>query len=181
MDISKIPAGRNPPYDVNVIIENPVDGSPVKYEFDKAAGVMVVDRIIHTAMTYPGNYGFIPHTLSGDGDPVDVIVIGRHPILPGAVLRVRPIGVLLMEDEKGEDEKILAAPVSKLKPDYDDVHSHEDLPGDLWQQIAHFFAHYKDLEDGKWVRLAGWEGPGKAAEMILAGIERVRAQDRAGP
>jgi len=178
MDISKIAVGVNPPFDVNVLIENPMGGVPVKYELDKESGAMFVDRFLHTAMAYPGNYGFIPHTLSGDGDPVDVIVVGREPVMPGAVLRARPVGVLLMEDEAGEDEKILAVPVSKLHPYYAKVQSYEDLQEILRDQISHFFAHYKDLEKGKWVRIMGWDGPQRAAEMIVAGIERAKADKK---
>jgi inorganic pyrophosphatase len=178
MDISKIAVGVNPPFDVNVIIENPMGGVPVKYELDKESGAMFVDRFLHTAMRYPGNYGFVPHTLSGDGDPVDVLVVGREPVMPGAVLRARPVGVLLMEDEAGEDEKILAVPVSKLHPYYAKVQSYEDLQEILRDQISHFFAHYKDLEKGKWVRIIGWDGPQKAAEMIVAGIERAKAEKK---
>lgn len=175
MDISKIPVGNNPPFDVNVIVENTMGGPPVKYELDKLSGAMFVDRYLHTAMAYPGNYGFIPHTLSGDGDPVDVLVVGRHPVMPGAVLRARPIGVLLMEDEKGEDEKILAVPVGDLHPYFDNVQTADDLPEILRDQIAHFFSHYKDLEKGKWARVKGWLGAKDAAAMILKGIERERA------
>jgi inorganic pyrophosphatase len=174
MDLSRIPTGKNPPFDVNVIVENAMGGPPVKYELDKASGAMFVDRYLHTAMAYPGNYGFIPHTLSGDGDPVDVLVVGSHPVMPGAVLRSRPIGVLMMEDEKGEDEKILAVPVSDLHPYFNDVQSYEQLPEILRDQISHFFSHYKDLEKGKWARIKGWHGPKEAAAMIIRGIERAR-------
>ncbi|MBC7905661.1 MAG: inorganic diphosphatase [Rhodospirillaceae bacterium] len=172
MDIKKIPIGKNPPNDINVIIEIPLKGDPVKYEIDKESGAMFVDRFLHTAMYYPTNYGFVPHTLSEDGDPVDVMVVGRHGVAVGAVMRSRPIGVLLMEDEAGHDEKVLAVPHPKLHPFYDDVHSYTDLPATLIQQIEHFFAHYKDLEEGKWVKVIGWGGPEKAAQVILEGIAR---------
>ncbi len=172
MDIKKIPIGKNPPEDVNVIVEIPLKGDPVKYEICKESGAMFVDRFLHTAMYYPTNYGFIPHTLSEDGDPVDVMVVGRHGVAVGAVMRSRPVGVLLMEDEAGQDEKILAVPHPKLHPFYDDVSSYSDLPRTLLEQIEHFFAHYKDLEPGKWVKVLGWGGPEKAAEVIREGIER---------
>lgn len=172
MPLSKIPVGVNPPYDVNVIIENPMGGDPVKYEMDKDSGFMFVDRFLHTAMQYPGNYGFIPHTLSGDGDPVDVIVVGQVPVMPGAVMRSRPVGVLLMEDDAGQDEKIIAVPVAKLYPYHENVNDLEDLPAILREQIAHFFSHYKDLEKNKWSKVTGWGNAAKAAEMILEGIKR---------
>src|SRR5690348_12798826 len=151
MDVTKISSGRNPPSDVHAIIEIPVGGTPVKYELDKSSGAMFVDRFLHTAMFYPGNYGFIPQTLSEDGDPCDVLVVGHVPVVPGAVIRCRPVGALVMEDEAGGDEKILAVPVDALHPFYTNVRSYEDLPVVLREQIAHFFQHYKDLEKGKWV------------------------------
>lgn len=171
MDISKISVGKNPPWDVNVIIEVPLGAEPIKYEMDKESGALFVDRYLHTAMQYPCNYGFIPHTLSGDGDPVDVLVVGRRPITPGAVLAARPVGVLLMEDEGGADEKILAVPATRLHPFYSDVSGYKDLPQILLDQVAHFFAHYKDLEQGKWVKIKGWEDANRAAELILEGIK----------
>lgn len=172
MDVSKIPVGDDSPHEVNVIVENALGGEPVKYELDKDSGAMFVDRFLHTAMFYPGNYGFIPHTLSGDGDPVDVLVIGRVPVMPGAVIKVRPVGVLVMEDEKGDDEKVLAVPVDKLHPYFTDIDSYEDLPGILLEQIAHFFTHYKDLEKGKWSRIMRWGGPDEAQKMITLGVTR---------
>ena len=172
MPLSKIQVGENPPFDVNVIIENPMGGVPVKYEMDKESGMMFVDRFLHTAMVYPGNYGFIPHTLSGDGDPVDVLVVGRTPVMPGAVLRSRPVGVLLMEDDAGQDEKIIAVPVAKLHPYHENVNDLEDLRPILREQIAHFFSHYKDLEKNKWSRVTGWGNAEKAAQMIVDGMER---------
>ncbi len=172
MDIKKIPTGKNPPHDINVIVEIPLHGDPVKYEICKESGAMFVDRFLHTAMYYPTNYGFVPHTLSEDGDPVDVMVVGRHGVAVGSVLRSRPIGVLMMEDESGQDEKILAVPHPKLHPFYDDVKSYTDLPQVLIRQIEHFFSHYKDLEEGKWVKVTGWEGPEKAIQCIQDGIAR---------
>lgn len=175
MDISKISLGENPPGDINVIIENAMGSAPVKYELDKESGAMFVDRFLHTAMFYPGNYGFIPHTLSGDGDPVDVIVVSLMGVVPGSVMRCRPIGVLLMEDDKGQDEKIIAVPHNKLFPYHDNVADMEDLKPIQKDQIAHFFTHYKDLEPGKWSKVLGWGGAEKAREMILTGIERYKA------
>jgi len=172
MDISKISIGPNPPHDINVIIEIPLRGEPVKYEICKESGAMFVDRFLHTAMFYPANYGFVPHTLSEDGDPIDVLVVGRQSVAVGAVLRSRPIGVLLMEDEGGMDEKILAVPHTKLHPFYDDVQTYLDLPQILIQQIEHFFVHYKDLEVGKWAKMIGWGGPEKAVEIIEQAIAR---------
>ena len=172
MDLSKVSVGKDAPWDVNVVIEIPLRGDPVKYEVDKESGAMFVDRFLHTAMFYPCNYGFIPHTMSGDGDPVDVCVVGRTPVIPGAVLRSRPIGVLYMEDEGGEDEKLLAVPVDKLHPFYSDVKNYTDLPKILLDQIAHFFEHYKDLEKNKWVKIIGWGDAEEAAKKILEGMER---------
>ena len=172
MDLSKIPVGINPPYDVNAIIEIPQGGEPVKYEIDKASGALMVDRFLHTAMFYPGNYGFIPHTLSADGDPCDVLVVSQVPVVPGAIIRCRPVGVLLMEDEAGMDEKILAVPIDKLHPFYTGIKTYKDLPTVLCEQIAHFFQHYKDLEKGKWVRGLRWEGPADAERLVNEAIER---------
>jgi inorganic pyrophosphatase len=172
MDISKIAIGRDPPFDVNAVIEIPQGGEPVKYELDKDSGAMFVDRFLHTAMFYPGNYGFIPHTLSEDGDPIDVLVVGQVPVVPGAVIRCRPIGALLMTDEKGADEKVVAVPVDALHPFYSGVRSYENLPPILREQIAHFFQHYKDLEKGKWVSVAKWVGPDEAGRMINEAIDR---------
>jgi len=172
MNLNAIPVGANPPHDINVVIEIPLGGVPVKYEIDKNSGALFVDRFLHTAMFYPGNYGFIPHTLSDDGDPCDVIVIGQVPVVPGCVIRCRPVGALLMEDEKGTDEKIIAVPVDALHPFYTDVKSYKDLPTILIEQIAHFFAHYKDLEKGKWVNVTRWLDAEETKNMILASIER---------
>lgn len=176
MDISKIAVGRDVPWDVNVIVEVPVGTEPVKYEIDKASGALFVDRIMHTSMRYPCNYGFVPHTLSDDGDPADVLIVNKTPIMPGAVVRCRPIGVLMMEDEAGMDEKILAVPVKDLHPFYNEVTEYTELPQILLDQIAHFFQHYKDLEPGKWVKLKGWEGSEKAASLIEEGVRRFHAE-----
>ena len=176
MRIDAIPIGKNPPHDVNVVIEVPIGGEPIKYELDKAAGTLFVDRFLYTAMRYPGNYGFIPHTLSGDGDPCDVLVANTRAIVPGAVISVRPVGVLLMEDESGMDEKIIAVPSSKLTKRYDRVQSFADMPEITLKQIEHFFEHYKDLEPGKWVKIAGWQDVSVAKKLIVEAIERFKAQ-----
>jgi inorganic pyrophosphatase len=172
MDLSKISVGVNPPYDLNAVIEIPQGGEPVKYELDKDSGAMMVDRFLHTAMFYPGNYGFIPHTLADDGDPMDIMVVGPTPVVPGAVIRCRPVGVLMMVDEKGADEKILAVPVDALYPFYRDVDSWRGLPAILTEQIAHFFKHYKDLEKGKSTEIVRWADPEEAAELIRIAIQR---------
>ena len=174
MDISKISIGKNVPEEINVIIEVPAGVAPVKYEMDKDSGAIVVDRFVQTAMHYPCNYGFIPHTLSLDGDPADVLVITRYPLVPGAVIAARPIGVLLMEDDGGKDEKIIAVPTVKLDPIYANIKETKDLPEILVAQIQHFFEHYKDLEKGKWVKIAGWGDAAKAKELILASIEAAK-------
>jgi len=166
VDISKISIGRNAPWDVNVLIEIPMGGAPVKYEIDKASGAMFVDRFLHTAMHYPANYGFIPHTLSEDGDPIDALVLGQVAVVPGAVVRSRPIGILMMEDEAGQDEKLLMVPVTDLKPYYANVANYTDVPEILRRQIEHFFEHYKDLEEGKWVKTLGWQDEKAAAKAI---------------
>jgi inorganic pyrophosphatase len=172
MDLKLIAIGRNPPKDVNAVIEIPLGGVPVKYEFDKVSGALFVDRFLHTAMFYPGNYGFIPHTLSDDGDPCDVLVIGQVPVVPGAVIRCRPVGALLMEDEAGNDEKILAVPVDDLHPFYRGVASYRDLPNVMCEQIAHFFQHYKDLEKGKWVSIVKWLDAAGAERIIMDAVKR---------
>ena len=174
MNLDAIPVGPNAPWDVNVVIEIPQGGLPVKYEMDKASGALFVDRFLHTAMYYPGNYGFIPHTLSDDGDPCDVIVLNPTPVVPGCVIRSRPIGVLKMVDEAGGDEKIIAVPSSKLTQRYDKVHNYSDLPDITLQQIQHFFEHYKDLEKGKWVKVLRWGDADEARKLILEGIERAK-------
>ncbi|MBL6934585.1 MAG: inorganic diphosphatase [Alphaproteobacteria bacterium] len=174
MDITKIPIGANPPYDVNVVIEIPIGGVPVKYEMDKDSGAMFVDRFLHTAMYYPCNYGFIPHTLSEDGDPTDAAVMGQIPVIPGVIIRSRPVGVLIMEDESGIDEKIICVPVDELHPYYKDVGSYRDLTPILLEQIAHFFEHYKDLEKGKWVKVQRWGEAEESFELIRQAIERAK-------
>ncbi|GAN78136.1 inorganic diphosphatase [Acidisphaera rubrifaciens] len=172
MRIDAIAVGHNPPEDVNVIIEVPIGGEPIKYELDKAAGTLVVDRFLHTPMRYPGNYGFVPHTLSDDGDPIDVLVANTRPIVPGAVINVRPVGVLRMQDEAGEDEKIIAVPSPKLTKRYLHVANYTDIPLITREQIQHFFEHYKDLEPGKWVKITGWGDADEAKAMIIAAIAR---------
>jgi inorganic pyrophosphatase len=175
MDIAKIAVGRAPPHDVNVVVEIPQGGEPVKYEIDKETGALFVDRFLNTAMSYPGNYGFVPHTLAQDGDPIDVLIIGPVPVVPGAVVRCRPVGALLMEDEHGPDEKILAVPVDDLQPYYGGVRSYRDLPPILCEQIAHFFRHYKDLEPGKWVKIERWADADEAAALIATAVIRAQA------
>lgn len=172
MRIESLKIGDHPPQDVNVIIEVPLGGQPIKYEMDKEAGTLVVDRFLYTPMAYPGNYGFVPHTLSEDGDPIDVLVCNTRALLPGCVINVRPIGVLVMEDNSGQDEKILAVPSHRLTKRYDHVTDHTDLPNITLQQIEHFFEHYKDLEPGKWVKIGDWLDAGRAREFIVQAIER---------
>jgi inorganic pyrophosphatase len=176
MDLQLIPAGKNPPKDIYAVIEIPQGGVPVKYEIDKQSGALFVDRFLHTAMFYPGNYGFIPHTLSSDGDPCDVLVASQVPVVPGAVVRCRPVGALLMEDEAGGDEKILAVPVDSLNPFYAGIRSYRDLPVIMCEQIAHFFQHYKDLEKGKWVTVVKWLDVDGAEQLIVDAIARAKAQ-----
>jgi inorganic pyrophosphatase len=175
MRLDAIKVGDNPPEDVNVIIEVPVGGAPVKYEMDKDAGTMVVDRFLYTPMRYPGNYGFVPHTMSDDGDPIDVLVPSQRPIIPGAIMNCRPIGVMLMEDEAGGDEKIIAVPSSKLTRRYEDVKDIAQLPEITRDQIQHFFEHYKDLEPGKWVKIVRWGDAAEASKLISEAIERHKA------
>ncbi len=176
MRLDAISIGSNPPHDINVVIEVPIGGEPIKYEMDKAAGTLVVDRFLYTPMRYPGNYGFIPHTLSEDGDPCDVLVANTRPIIAGALISVRPIGVLRMRDEAGGDEKIVAVPSSKLTKRYDKVQNYTDMPSITIEQIEHFFSHYKDLEPGKWVEFAGWGDAETARGLIVEAIERAKAQ-----
>jgi inorganic pyrophosphatase len=172
MDVSKIPPGRNPPIEINVLIEIPQGGVPVKYELDKISGALFVNRFLHTAMYYPANYGFIPNTLSEDGDPCDALALSQVAVTPGAVIRCRPIGALLMEDEHGLDEKILAVPVDDLNPYYDLVESYTDLPPIMRNQIEHFFRHYKDLEKDKWVKDLRWVVRDDAYDLIRRAISR---------
>ncbi|HEV7334395.1 MULTISPECIES: inorganic diphosphatase [Bosea] len=174
MRLDAISIGKNPPDEVNVVIEVAIGGEPIKYEMDKEAGTLFVDRFLYTPMRYPGNYGFIPHTLSEDGDPCDVLVANTRPLVPGSYIAVRPIGVMMMEDEGGGDEKIIAVPVPKLTKRYENVHNYTDLPKITLDQIQHFFEHYKDLEPGKWVKFTGWGDAAKAKELILEAIERAK-------
>ena len=179
MNLDRVTSGRDIPNDFNVIIEIPMNADPIKYEVDKQTGAMFVDRFMSTAMHYPCNYGYIPHTISDDGDPVDVLVLSQFALPPGVVVRCRPIGMLKMTDEAGEDAKLLAVPVDKLTPMYRNVQSHADMPNLLLDQIAHFFAHYKDLEPGKFVKIIGWRGPEEAKKEILDGVEAYNsAQDK---
>ncbi len=172
MRIEAIAIGDNPPQDVNVIVEVSVGGQPIKYELDKDAGTLVVDRFLYTPMTYPGNYGFVPHTLSEDGDPIDVLVCNTRELIPGCVINVRPIGALMMEDDSGKDEKIVAVPSTHLTKRYEGVENFSDLPDITLQQIQHFFEHYKDLEPGKWVNVGGWQDAAAARNMIEDAIRR---------
>ena len=174
MRIDAISIGESPPEDVNVIIEVPVGGHPIKYELDKEAGTLIVDRFLYTPMSYPGNYGFVPHTLSEDGDPIDVLVCNTRQLVPACVINVRPIGVLIMEDNAGQDEKVIAVPSHALTKRYDDVLNATDLPEITLQQIEHFFEHYKDLEPGKWVKISGWQGADDAKRLIVEAIERAK-------
>ncbi|MDR7033664.1 inorganic diphosphatase [Mesorhizobium sp. BE184] len=176
MRIEAIAIGKNPPDDVNVIVEVPVGGEPIKYEMDKAAGALFVDRFLHTPMRYPGNYGFVPHTLSGDGDPIDVLVCNTRELIPGCIVNVRPIGVLIMEDNAGQDEKVIAVPSPHLTKRYEKVFNYTDLPQITLDQVTHFFEHYKDLEPGKWVKIAGWHDAAYAKKMIVEAIERAKGK-----
>jgi inorganic pyrophosphatase len=174
MRLDAIAIGKNPPDDVNVVVEVAIGGEPIKYEMDKEAGTLVVDRFLYTPMRYPGNYGFVPHTLSDDGDPIDVLVANTRPIIPGAVINVRPVGVLKMMDESGGDEKIIAVPSPKLTQRYVNVHNYTDMPTITLEQIQHFFEHYKDLEPGKWVKVQGWGDAAEAKTLIKEAIERAK-------
>jgi len=170
MNLDRVGSGNDVPSEINVIIEIPAHSDPVKYELDKKTGAMFVDRFMSTAMHYPCNYGYVPHTLSRDGDPVDVLVLSPAPLISGSVIRRRPVGVLKMADESGDDAKVLALPVDTLTKSYQRVDSHRDLPRDLLDQIAHFFEHYKDLDEGKWVRVDGWGGVDEAKQEILDSV-----------
>jgi inorganic pyrophosphatase len=174
MTLEAVNSGRNPPDDINVIIEIPAQSDPVKYEVSKSTGAMFVDRFMATAMYYPCNYGYIPHTLSEDGDPVDVLVVAPHALISGSVIRSRPVGMLRMTDESGPDQKIIAVPVDKLTPIYKHVQDVNDLPPHLLAQISHFFEHYKDLEAGKWVKVEGWANRDDARKEIMAAAERFK-------
>lgn len=171
MSLNLVKAGKDVPNDINVIIEIPAQADPIKFEVEKESGAVYVDRFMGTSMRYPINYGYVPHTIAGDGDPVDVLVVTPFPLLPGVVIRCRPVGVLKMEDESGMDAKVVAVPVSKLTPLYDKVQTIEDLPELLMKQTVHFFEHYKDLEPGKWVKVVGWGTVEEAKQEILDGIK----------
>lgn len=175
MSLLMVDKGKNIPHEVNVVIEIPMNGAPVKYEVDKKSGALWVDRFMMTAMFYPANYGYIPETLSEDGDPVDVLVVTPVPLMSGVVIRARVVGLLRMTDESGPDAKLIAVPVSKLSKAYDHIQSHEDLPVSFLKSIEHFFKHYKDLEEGKWVKVEGWDGVSAAHQEILASAERFQA------
>lgn len=179
MGLESLKAGKQVPDDINVVIEIASNSHPIKYELDKESGMVMVDRFLGTSMFYPCEYGFVPHTLSEDGDPVDVLVISPFSLLPGSVVRCRPIGMLRMTDESGKDAKILAVPVSKLTPRYDAIHQPEDLGSELLNTIEHFFKHYKDLEVGKWVKIDGWEGIDSAKKEILASVDRFEEKAQA--
>jgi len=174
MILDRVQPGVSVPEDINVIVEIPRHGDPVKYEVDKDTGAMFVDRFMATAMHYPTNYGYVPHSLSEDGDPVDVLVVTPLPLIPGSVVRCRPVGMLQMEDESGIDAKILAVPIDKLTTLYQNVDTFRDLPKELLDRITHFFAHYKDLEPGKWVKISGWVGPEEAKKEIVDSVDRFR-------
>tara|TARA_R100001143_G_C3358577_1_gene134088 strand:- start:1533 stop:2063 length:531 start_codon:yes stop_codon:yes gene_type:complete len=176
MNVDAISIGTQPPEDINVIIEVPIGGQPIKYELDKDSGTLVVDRFLYTPMAYPGNYGFVPHTLSEDGDPIDVMVCNTRPLMPGCVINVRPVGVLLMEDNAGLDEKILAVPADHLTRRYQHISNYSDLPEITLNQIEHFFEHYKDLEPGKWVKIGDWKAIDSAKDYIKQAIERAGKQ-----
>ena len=175
MNLDAVSVGKNPPEEVNVVIEVPIGGEPIKYEMDKASGALMVDRFLYTAMRYPGNYGFIPHTLSDDGDPCDVIVANTRAIIPGAVMSCRIVGALMMEDEAGGDEKLIAVPTTKLTRRYENVKNYSDLPQITLEQIEHFFTHYKDLEPGKWVKIKSWVDADRAKQLVNEGLARAKA------
>lgn len=175
MNIDQIPIGESAPDDINVIIEVPIGGEPIKYELDKKSGALFVDRFLYTPMRYPGNYGFVPHTLSEDGDPIDVLVCNTRAIVPGGVVNCRPIGVLEMEDDGGQDEKLIAVPASSLTKRYEDIKDVADLPAITRQQIEHFFTHYKDLEPNKWVKIHSWGDALKARKLLVEAITRATA------
>jgi len=176
MNLDRVTSGRDIPDEINVIIEIPSHSDPVKYEVDKETGAMFVDRFMNTAMHYPCNYGYVPHTLSDDGDPVDVLVVTPVPLISGSVIECRPVGILKMTDEAGEDAKVLAVPIDKLCTSYRSVQTTEDMPQLLLDQIAHFFQHYKDLEPNKWVKVEGWFGPEEAKAEINSSIRRYQAE-----
>jgi len=172
MNLDKVTVGKNPPEEVNAIIEIPMESGPIKYEFDKDSGMLKVDRVMITSMSYPCNYGFVPHTLSGDGDPVDILVYTNYPLQPGCVISVRPVGVLVTQDEKGQDEKVLSVPTAKVDPHSQHINSYKDLPAVIIDKIEHFFENYKKLEKGKWVKVEGWKDAKEAKAIINEAIKR---------
>lgn len=174
MNLDRVSSGRDVPNEINVIIEIPANSDPVKYELDKETGAMFVDRFMSTAMHYPCNYGYVPHTLSADGDPVDVLVLTPYPLISGSVINCRPVGVLKMRDESGDDAKVLAVPVDKLSKTYRSVQDFRDLTGEVLNRISHFFEHYKDLDEGKWVRVDGWYGIDEAKQEIINSVSMYR-------
>lgn len=176
MLIHEISSGKSPPNNLNVIIEVPTGGEPVKYEFDEKSGALFVDRILHTPMRYPANYGFVPHTLADDGDPIDALVVARSPFIPGSVVRARPIAVLNLEDEHGGDEKIICVPDTDTFPYYSNVREKRHLPDIVFSQIEHFFTHYKDLEQEKWVRVGTWGDADEARRLVEEAINRYKEQ-----
>jgi inorganic pyrophosphatase len=180
MSLNDVNSGRDVPNDFNVIIEIPMNADPIKYEVDKESGAIFVDRFMGTAMHYPCNYGYVPKTISDDGDPVDVLVITPFALIPGVVVRCRPLGMLKMSDEAGGDAKVLAVPVDKVLPIYSHWQKPEDLNDLRLQQIQHFFEHYKDLEKGKWVKIEGWVGPEEAKQEILNGIAAYKKLEAEG-
>lgn len=170
MNLDRVSSGENLPNEINVIIEIPANSDPVKYELDKETGAMYVDRFMSTSMHYPCNYGYVPHTLSKDGDPVDVLVLTPYPLISGSVIKCRPVGVLKMTDESGDDAKVLAVPLDKLCKTYRSMNNFRDLSGEVLNRIAHFFEHYKDLDEGKWVRVEGWYGLDEAKQEIMESV-----------
>jgi inorganic pyrophosphatase len=179
MNVDRVDSGRDLANDINVVVEIPMHADPIKYEIDKETGALFVDRFVSTPMVYPCNYGYIPRTLSEDGDPVDVLVITPYALTPGVVVRCRPIGLLNMTDEAGRDTKLLAVPIPKLTPLYNRVASVRDLPDVVCQQIAHFFSHYKDLEPGKWVKVEEWGSAEDAKREIVAAVKRFKRKQPA--
>lgn len=175
MNLDRVSSGYDVPRDFNVIIEIPMHAEPIKYEMEKTTGAMFVDRFMSTAMRYPCNYGYVPHTLCGDGDPLDVLVVMPVPLIPGSVIRCRPVGLLKMTDEAGSDEKLIAVPISKVFPGYREIATVRDLPELTLDRIAHFFAHYKDLEKGKWVKIEGWRDTAEAKQAVMDSIARFEA------
>jgi inorganic pyrophosphatase len=180
MGLERVPAGADVPDEINVIIEIPKDAEPVKYEVDKASGAIFVDRVLSTPMRYPCNYGYVPQTLGGDGDPLDALVILPLPLVPGSVIRCRPVGMLRMTDEAGADEKLVVVPHAKIFAGYAHITDIGQVSGHWLERIGHFFEHYKDLEKGKWVKIDGWADAAAAKAEITAGVERYRSAEKQG-